>query len=1226
MPAPRPPKFPNLPKLPTISATPLAVAQPFDYAQLMRALSTQNIGLWHWDMHDQQIFWSDGVHQLLGIEPYALPRDVPSYLQLVHPDDRDTVEQTLTRWSSTLTGLHRLRHRLCTEQNSLPRWIEFSGHLELDQLGHAQMIGLVRDISQRQLKQHRLDSAEQRIAALFNASPEALLVFDRHSRHIVQANQRFAELFDWPLEQALGSPIEQLNWLPDELLLRLNNQAIISEEVALNNQSGQAIHGLLHAQTLELMESQQVFVSFLDLTHLHETQAALKNSEKKFISAFHGSPNACSISEFATGRFLEVNVNFIRRLGYSSHEAKGHTSFELGLWPHPDDRQKVIDHLLREQRLRDYPVRLRHRDGSIGDYLLNGDRLQLQGKDCLCLSILDVTKLNQQQQALEHSREQLNLALQAAKLGTWECDIAQGIIRANAQTCALHGFAQTEYQGRLDEYLQVIHPADRNLITEAFDKLFKGRVNHYQVSFRVIFSNGECHYLESTAELDRTADGAPKQLIGVMRDITQSTLNQQRLKASEERFASLFQGSPVPVSLTRVSDRRFIDVNQSFCKTFGYERTQLLNSTVPQIEFWRDPQAHERAFDDLRAHGSLQNHPCEFRHYDGHTLHYEVSSRFLNIDGDTCILTNFHDISHVRQAEQALRAERTKFSLAFHSSPDAITITEIDTGRYIEVNEGFTRLTGLTSAQVIGRTAFDVNIWAYPEERGQMIELLRRDGQVQGFEMHGRHCDGSLLQVLVSVIPIELENKHCLLLTARDISRQKKAEERIQHLAYHDALTNLPNRALLLDRLQQQLLILERQKLFGALLFMDLDHFKNINDSLGHACGDGVLQEIALRLSQHVRGEDTIARLGGDEFVVLLFGLDGSREEVRQHVTQIAEKIRRVIAEPMNVQGHNLQITPSIGIALIPDHGKTADSLLMHADLALYKAKGAGRNTAQIFKRSLQQAANKRLQLHNELRSALSTGQFQLHYQPQVTLPSLAVTGAEALLRWQHPERGAQSPADFIEILEETGLIIDVGNWVVLEACQCLARLLANNLVDPEKFTLAVNISPRQFRQAQFVENVEYALATSGIDGRLLKLEITEGIVISDFDDTVAKMQQLKRHGVGFAIDDFGTGYSSLTYLKRMPVDVLKIDQSFVRDCTQDANDAGIIQAIIAMGHSLNLQLIAEGVEMDAQQSFLLDNACQRAQGYLYSRPLSEADFGAWLSQHHPLRQRESRH
>ncbi|WP_338507803.1 EAL domain-containing protein [Pseudomonas poae] len=571
------------------------------------------------------------------------------------------------------------------------------------------------------------------------------------------------------------------------------------------------------------------------------------------------------------------------------------------------------------------------------------------------------------------------------------------------------------------------------------------------------------------------------------------------------------------------------------------------------------------------------------------------------------------DITDQVEREQQLTASEEKFASVFHASPNAISITERDTGRYVEVNDGFCRLTGYRAEEAIGLTLYQIGIWADENQRSALLAELAIKARIPHLEMLWHNRRGEVLSVEVSVEPITLNQTPCLLLTARDVSLLKNAQAQVRHLAYHDPLTNLPNRALLMDRLSQQIALLKRHNLRGALLFLDLDHFKHINDSLGHPVGDTVLKMITARLEASVRMEDTVARLGGDEFVVLLSGLEGSRTQVSRQVQDLAETLRRLLSEPMFLDGHRLQVTPSIGVALIPDHGSTPTDLLKRADIALYRAKDSGRNTTQMFHNSMQKAASERLRMETDLRLALARGEFSMHYQPQVDARGNRIVGAEALVRWQHPQLGAQSPAEFIKVLEDSGLILEVGTWILDEACAGAAQLIADGLVDPLNFSLCVNISPRQFRQNDFVERVEHSLKHYELPFSLLKLEITEGIVIQNLDDTVLKMRRLKKLGVSFAMDDFGTGYSSLTYLKRLPVDALKIDQSFVRDATHDPNDAEIIRAIVAMARSLNLEVIAEGVETLAQLAFLQGLGCHLYQGYLHSRPLPIERFRTLL-------------
>jgi len=425
------------------------------------------------------------------------------------------------------------------------------------------------------------------------------------------------------------------------------------------------------------------------------------------------------------------------------------------------------------------------------------------------------------------------------------------------------------------------------------------------------------------------------------------------------------------------------------------------------------------------------------------------------------------------------------------------------------------------------------------------------------------------------------------------------AEATIQHQALYDALTNLPNRRLLFDRLKQELARSQRHQHLGTIMFLDVDHFKTINDSLGHLVGDELLIAIADRLKERLRDEDVIARLGGDEYVILISEIGNTLGEVTSRTQLFAEELLALIRNPFDIKGHNLHVTASIGIVLFPLEQETPEDLLQQADMAMYQAKKEGRNSACFFLPSMQEAVSQRLSIEKGLHQALARDEFELYYQPQFDKGGELI-GAEALLRWNHPKRGMISPGEFIPIAEETGIILEMGEWVLRTACRAISALALHDGV-----TISVNISPKQFSDPNFSERVQAALNDTGADPMRLRIEITESTVIDNIDQTIARLQQLKVLGISFSIDDFGTGYSSLAYLKRLPVDVIKIDQSFVHDIENDISDAAIVETIIVMAQHLGLDVVAEGVETEAARKFLLAKGCHHFQGYLFSRPLT---------------------
>ncbi len=457
-------------------------------------------------------------------------------------------------------------------------------------------------------------------------------------------------------------------------------------------------------------------------------------------------------------------------------------------------------------------------------------------------------------------------------------------------------------------------------------------------------------------------------------------------------------------------------------------------------------------------------------------------------------------------------------------------------------------------------------------------------------------------------------DRHSVLAIVRDVSDRKRAERRIYNLAYYDRLTGLPNRLLFSQQLDTEIEWAQQNEKPFAIIFVDLDHFKRINDTLGHSLGDELLKSVALRLQSCVRSADRLvpetldapnvvdlARLGGDEFVIILRGV--GTEDI---AASIAERIISSLSEPFNCSGHQFVVTPSIGVALYPHDGETRDDLLMNADSAMYKAKAAGRNNFKFYSETMKVKSLYRLDMENELRQAIEAESFELYYQPKVDIKSWTIVGAEALLRWQHPDRGWISPADFIPVAEETGLILPLGQWVLETACRQI-KAWKNQRIP--RITVSVNISSEQMYADDLAANVMRAVTTTGIEPGRLELEITESLLMRDTDNTIRALKALKSFGVSISIDDFGTGYSSLSYLTRFPIDVLKIDQSFVRDLNIDNDDAAICSAILAMARNLGLKVVAEGVETDDQLSFLRRHGCDQIQGYLFSKPLPAPEF-----------------
>ncbi|MBV4500912.1 PAS domain S-box protein [Pseudomonas shirazensis] len=1064
-------------------------------------------------------------------------------------------------------------------------------------------------------------NAPQLLAALNGAQLGAWL-WDIDSGRISWSRGTQA-LFGFDPQQPLPSDIDYLELLPEEdrARTRLAFQAVVNGE-PIEQAMRHRIRwpdGSLHwlevsgSLTHDRNGRRQMIGVIREITRQRDRETALINSEKRFASLFHMSPNAILLSRRKDGMLFEVNQHFEDMFGWPGAQIVGKTSIELGLWVHPEQRQQVLEATRYSTGPITMEVQFRGSGGKVHDGILCTQSIELEGVTFLLTTFVDTSERKRAELALKDSQERLDLALDSAQLGTWDWHIPSGMLYGSARAAQLHGLEPVPFHESFEAFFEGVPEHEREAMRESYRSLREGPAGSYQITYRVQLENGAARYIESRARLYRDEQGNPLRMAGTLLDITDQVEREQRLSASEEKFASLFQVSPDPICVTRQDNGQFIEINPAFSQTFGWSAQQVLGRTAEQIGLWAETAERAQRIEHVIRERALSNVAVVVNHRSGAPMTCVISSRLIMVDNHTCSVTSLRDITQQQRAEAAIKASEEKFAKAFHSSPDAITITVRASGLYLEVNDGFCRLTGYSIDEVIGRTVHELGIWADDTQRATLLSEIKLRGRVHHREMLGRNKRGELLTVEVSVEPITLNATECLLLTARDVSQLKNAQAQIRHLAYHDPLTNLPNRALLMDRLSQQIALLKRHNLRGALLFLDLDHFKHINDSLGHPVGDIVLKVITARLEASVRLEDTVARLGGDEFVVLLSGLEGSREAVEGKVRELADTLRELLAEPMSLDGQRLQVTPSIGVALIPDHGTTPADLLKRADIALYRAKDSGRNTTQLYHTTMQKAASERLRMENDLRQALARGELALHFQPQVDARDNRIVGAEVLLRWHHPQLGQQPPSQFIQVLEESGLILEVGSWILDEACDACAGMLSDGLIKADEFSLCVNISPRQFRQNDFVGRVLRTLDDYRLPRHMLKLEITEGIVIQNLEDTIAKMRELKGYGVSFAMDDFGTGYSSLTYLKRLPVDTLKIDQSFVRDAPIDPNDAEIVRAIVAMARSLELTIIAEGVELSEQLAFLERLGCHLYQGYLHSRPLPLSEFRQML-------------
>jgi diguanylate cyclase (GGDEF)-like protein/PAS domain S-box-containing protein len=656
--------------------------------------------------------------------------------------------------------------------------------------------------------------------------------------------------------------------------------------------------------------------------------------------------------------------------------------------------------------------------------------------------------------------------------------------------------------------------------------------------------------------------------------------------------------------------------NTEFANMIGYAREEVRGLTIQEITSDEDGATCVEAFRRLWA---------------GASDAVSLETRLIKKSGDpTWIKLTVsllrdregwpsHLLGHVEVAQEHAIVETTgsrtepappkseRYRSAFETCPDGVLIAQSSDGRIVDANPALLSMMGYERTEVVGHTSIELDFWGEDADRVKLSEALQELSGFRDLEIRLRRKDGEVFWSQISASYADIDGSSCVLSFIRDVSAAKADEEKIRNLAFYDTLTSLPNRRLLWERLRQALISSVRSGSKHALLFVDLDGFKSLNDTLGHHIGDLMLQETARRISNCVREVDTVARLGGDEFVVILEDLSQVPEIAATQARTVGGKILTAINQPYMLEGRECHTTSSMGITVFGNQSESTNEVLQQADIAMYQAKASGRNAMFFFAPALQASVDARVALERDLRLALRDKQFALYYQPQLDRGLL--TGAEALIRWKHPSRGIVSPQEFVPLAEETGLIFPMGGWVLETACSQIAAW--SNRKEGAHLSIAVNVSSREFRHPKFVDYVLRALDRTGANPNNLKIEVSESMFGENVEDVIARMKVLKSHGVRFSLEDFGTGHSSMANLKRLPLDQIKIDRTFVGDILVDPISGAVAQAIISFGKAMGLSVIAEGVETEEQRALLAQLGCHSFQGFLFSHPLPLGEFNA---------------
>ncbi|MGZ5052222.1 MAG: PAS domain S-box protein [Methylobacter sp.] len=1049
-----------------------------------------------------------------------------------------------------------------------------------------------------------LQHSENYLRAIFDATPDAMLISDRQGI-VTMVNRKAEDLLGYTVDELVGQPIELL--VPERF--RAAHPAMrdrfAEAMVARPMGAGLGVKALRKDGSefdveisLSPIQSEQglFFASAMrDISERKRAEAILKASEARFRRMADSSPIMIWITD-GVGETTFVNQTW---LDFTGVDVRGALSYRDWIQTiHPDDRDSAFCAYYRNTSVREAittEYRMRNAQGEWCWILDKGMPLYGENGEFTGYigSAIDITGQKQAQQILQEKEQMLSESQRIAHIGSWTLDLATERLNWSDEMYRIFGVTPEAFAHTVSAFLERIHPDDRTAIAQRINACRDGKAPS-EFDFRIVLPDGSIRVVRGNGELQLDQMNRPLRMVGSVQDITERKQAEQVLEQIKAMIDISMDGFFI-VDL----QGNVLQANGAYAKIVGYTPGELAGIHLSQLEALEGPEQIKAHIEKIVAQrfDLFETQHC---HKDGHMVDLEMSVAYLPEFRQFCAFCR--DISERKRVELDLRIAATAFE-----SQEAMVIT--DTSSVIlRINKAFTESTGYSEAESVGQKINILKSGRHDEAFYRaMWQSLLQTGVWQG-EIWDRRKNGEIYPKWLSITAVKDNSGKVThyVGTHTDITERKMTEQQIKQLAFYDALTGLPNRRLLQERLKHGINMDRRDGRQLALLMMDLDRFKAVNDSLGHLAGDDLLQQVSARISTRLREVDLVARLGGDEFVVLLEDIAHPKDAAR-----IAKDIINDLSRPFSlVQGEHVQIGVSVGISLYPQHGETPEILLDHADAALYQAKDQGRGCFAYFSEDLTMAARERLALESKLRKAIEQQELRVYYQPQVDIVSGRIVGAEALVRWQEPTEGLIPPGRFIPIAEETGLILAIGEWVLRETCRQGRQWLDQDLPPT---TLAVNVSSQQFRRGDICALAARVLAETGFPSKLLELEITETGLMDNQSNAAAILNNLRKQGVRLAIDDFGTGYSSLAYLKHFPLDILKIDKSFIDDIPHLQDDMEIAATIIAMGRILGFKVLAEGVETPEQLAFLREKGCDLYQGYIKSRPLPAEEFADLL-------------
>ena len=958
----------------------------------------------------------------------------------------------------------------------------------------------------------------------------------------------------------------------------------------------------------------------VDITAHREAEDALRSAETKYTTFYQTLPDPAGISRISDGRYIDVNPAFCETLGRPREEVIGRTSTELRIWASEQERLRLVEAFRTHGKVERMPM-VAQREGTRIPGLMSARAVQVDGEDCFVFVFHDMTEAHRASEELRALNSLLQQAGRLARLGAWEDERGKGLVYWSDVCFDIHGLPPGSPLPRA--YIDThVAPAYREPLRNNFRLSILER-REWSMELEVRHADGRLLWVRARGE-PVIENGRVTRVRGVMQDIDEAKRAEQRLRQSEERFSRIFHLMPYPMGLSHRSDGRYVDLNPAWEDMLGIPREEAIGRTAVELGIFTQ-QDRQKLLAQALQHGQLSSYEVRLNVRGGPPRTVLQSMRATEFDGEPCWLFSVHDITDRKKNEEQVREREELLSLTISAASLGLWDWNLQTGT-VTGDSRWRAMRGLEDVGEPAAAAAPAIQWTTglaPDDIDRITSELARHTAHPGtpFDATWRvntaaatpAGDGGVrwIRNLGKIVGVDAQGRpERMLGVSIDVTPQREQEVLLQRLALFDALTGLPNRVLLARKLQESMDQARQNGRQLGVAYLDLDGFKPVNDRLGHGAGDRLLVVVAGRLTRALRPLDTVARLGGDEFVILMPALE-SPEECERMLHQVMDSV----SAPYTLDAERVVVTASIGYTVFPQDAADADTLLRHADQAMYAAKQAGRNRFHQFDAAQERALQLLREQGRHLRDALAAAQFTLFLQPKVDMRTGTVVGAEALARWQHPERGLVPPGEFLPLLEGTELEITFGEWVVETALALAAQLQARGTPLP----LSVNIAAQHLQRPDFAPWMAQCLARHpGAPGYLLEIEITESAALYDLAAVAQTLTALRALGVAVSLDDFGTGYSSLTYLRRLPMDTLKIDQSFVHGMMGDPGDLAIVQGVIGLSRSFGYRVIAEGVETVEQGQMLLQLGCTQAQGYCIARPMPLADFIAWTAAWQP--------